>query len=1154
MKTLTRVTSSSIPPRQASAAWSRLAGVCTVALFSVTLGFGADAPKKPFNIAAGDAAVTLKQFSEQSGISIMFAPDKVAGVITQEVAGRLPAKAALDRLLAGTALIAVPTKEPGAYAIKREGADPNAQRAVPAAASGRPNAGIVPAPRAPPPSETIQLSPFEVNTSRDTSYGANRSTSVTLLNQDVAMLPVTSEVMTEAFMRDLNLNGDMQAMVENFGMSAGYASNQNSDNAFGSEPGARVANAEVKLRGIGTGGIRRDGMIPLNSVSSADAFSTERVEILRGPNALLYGDAGGGGVITAVSKQARFGERPSLNLSLRTDSFGSLRGETDFNYSLDTGRQWLPRIAVRGAAFLSDTRYWRENIFRKAGGSYVQFAMQLPRSTLRLWYENTWENNYAGVTPTFGYTAARVGAGWVPPPEVINRHIGYNKVVPALGLRDFLGETTIDGRNAAATIFNGQLKWENVGSWFVMKDWWPRARTFGTSAESRWSRAFSTLIKYMYREEGRDIDSVRNVTLYPAGYRVTDITGNALTTDDWTGVAQAPGYANVWHRYHAFRAAGALEWSMWGDRIRSTVVPGFDYSASLERAANKYFYEADANWRLLPTTTASTLYRFQMPNTIIFNAAQPVRYFRADSDAPRFSYGGRNWLAQDIAPEFYLPSNPSNPWGLPTNDITTSRGNWGRYYKWSRGYFGSMYNDWFDGRCTTMFSLRSDQGVRRQFTAARLDALEVSSSMLSYNTGLTVRLRSAWRAFFNYSVARNPPFNLLNDPLGEPLKDADSTGIEFGLKSSLLNERLHLTLSRFTTDAKNEYLLLAGISGGLVATINPNALNGSVSGRANWSNIDRKTEGYELSLDGTPVRGWMMRLTAGMQQGRTGTDLAYPIYYNDEFHTDGRGGVTWSDGSPYLVKVNPADTSANAPMQQLTIALLNDGDANGNYRAILNPVNGAITNRGDVFPTTADKVHGTVGTGRTGLPASANQLQWGDPLGYNGMYIANRAGMRSLGVPRYTVSFTNSYNFASGWLKDVRVGGVVSWRLQQANQVVRWPIETYAINKAGTLGVKKSTDNALASEMPRVALPGRWIYTDRGLIYGKPDQVGTIAWVSYTRKFRRLTWSTQINISNVFNDYQVLPQPYNGTLYGETRGLYYTAEPRSWAWRNDFRF
>ena len=142
-------------------------------------------------------------------------------------------------------------------------------------------------------SEAIALSPFEVVDARNDGYGANRSSSVTLLNQDIAMLPVTSEVITEAFMRDLNLNGDMSALVENFGMSAGFASNQNPDAAFGSEPGSRQANAEIKLRGLGTGGIRRDGMIGLTGTSSSDAFSTERIEILRGPNALLYQDAGG---------------------------------------------------------------------------------------------------------------------------------------------------------------------------------------------------------------------------------------------------------------------------------------------------------------------------------------------------------------------------------------------------------------------------------------------------------------------------------------------------------------------------------------------------------------------------------------------------------------------------------------------------------------------------------------------------------------------------------------------------------------------------------------------------------------------------------------------------------------------------------------------
>ena len=68
-------------------------------------------------------------------------------------------------------------------------------------------------------SEAIALSPFEVVDARNDGYGANRSSSVTLLNQDIAMLPVTTEVITEAFMRDLNLNGDMSALVENFGMS-----------------------------------------------------------------------------------------------------------------------------------------------------------------------------------------------------------------------------------------------------------------------------------------------------------------------------------------------------------------------------------------------------------------------------------------------------------------------------------------------------------------------------------------------------------------------------------------------------------------------------------------------------------------------------------------------------------------------------------------------------------------------------------------------------------------------------------------------------------------------------------------------------------------------------------------------------------------------
>jgi iron complex outermembrane recepter protein len=78
-------------------------------------------PNRTFNIPAGDAAIALKKFSVQSGLSVMFAPERVEGVTTKEVVGEMSARVALDKLLSGTTLYAVRTKEPGAYAIRREG-------------------------------------------------------------------------------------------------------------------------------------------------------------------------------------------------------------------------------------------------------------------------------------------------------------------------------------------------------------------------------------------------------------------------------------------------------------------------------------------------------------------------------------------------------------------------------------------------------------------------------------------------------------------------------------------------------------------------------------------------------------------------------------------------------------------------------------------------------------------------------------------------------------------------------------------------------------------------------------------------------------------------------------------------------------------------
>ena len=79
----------------------------------------ADQAKKIYQLPAGDAAATLKRFSELSGEQIVYPVDAVRGVQTNAVSGELSAREALDRLVAGTELRVVQDASSGALAINR---------------------------------------------------------------------------------------------------------------------------------------------------------------------------------------------------------------------------------------------------------------------------------------------------------------------------------------------------------------------------------------------------------------------------------------------------------------------------------------------------------------------------------------------------------------------------------------------------------------------------------------------------------------------------------------------------------------------------------------------------------------------------------------------------------------------------------------------------------------------------------------------------------------------------------------------------------------------------------------------------------------------------------------------------------------------------
>ena len=85
----------------------------------VSFSTGAAEPTKTFHLTPGEAITTLREFARQADTEIIYSSAQVNGIKTPAVSGELPPRAALDRLLAGTGLIAIPDEKSGAFVIRQ---------------------------------------------------------------------------------------------------------------------------------------------------------------------------------------------------------------------------------------------------------------------------------------------------------------------------------------------------------------------------------------------------------------------------------------------------------------------------------------------------------------------------------------------------------------------------------------------------------------------------------------------------------------------------------------------------------------------------------------------------------------------------------------------------------------------------------------------------------------------------------------------------------------------------------------------------------------------------------------------------------------------------------------------------------------------------
>lgn len=111
-----------------------------------------------------------------------------------------------------------------------------------------------------------------------------------------------------------------------------------------------------------------------------DVYNVERVEALKGPNAMIFGRGGIGGVINRVTRQAEWG--PSREASLQVGSWNNKR------FTADVGRALSDTVAVRATTMYENSDSYRDGVGVERYGVNPTAAFRLtPRTTLRVSYE-----------------------------------------------------------------------------------------------------------------------------------------------------------------------------------------------------------------------------------------------------------------------------------------------------------------------------------------------------------------------------------------------------------------------------------------------------------------------------------------------------------------------------------------------------------------------------------------------------------------------------------------------------------------------------------------------------------------------------------------------------------------------------------------------
>lgn len=603
--------------------------------------------------------------------------------------------------------------------------------------------------------EALMLTPFVVSTEKDSGYLSTNAATATRIAMKVQDLPFSVSILNQEMLRDLN--------VPNLDTAFRFI-NGNDNN--GNPPERNFS----RMRGFQqiAGSHLRNGF---RFGAQKDMFNVERVEVVRGPNSTVVGEADPGGQINIVTKQGVLGQNFG-EVSLQAGSYNSLRGSIDYNVSAVVAK--LP-MALRVNAIYYDTDSFIKFAHEETTGLALNWVVRPTRKTqVSLDFEATDTTRVQETSPGdrwggapgyfggFHYDLRDESYRTIPMTPTVIYGIGEFTTGAFLSPHsyEYAASQAVSGPDSknetAARFYNLTVDQEITSNWFVQ---FAGGYSLGKAYYVNRSSALGT---------------------YSIGY-----TGY---TQDATGLHYTPG-----GRYFA-----NLSWTR-------NDAPQYTPTTDLRLST---VYKLDLSWMKQDITAGVGYYRVgsnegSYTSTLQTAAGATLRlpvYLDALTEAET---GIQRWL-----------NTPGSKW---------TAGNPGKAAEVkNKGYFISTSGSYLQGRVRTLVGVRKDVTNRKSYSGVWADAARTQGVYTlgeSVDTDAVSPLYSiSWAPsdkvtlFYTHGSSYKPstatrrvlkmPIDPAN-PYGKTLDPESGTGDEIGIKLDLLDHKLALTASAYEINKKN---------------------------------------------------------------------------------------------------------------------------------------------------------------------------------------------------------------------------------------------------------------------------------------------------------------------------------------------------------------